>query len=163
VGTSRENLCTLIIASRWILLRMRNISDKSCRENQNTHFMFNNFFSENRAVYVIMWKNMVQPDGPEKIHIACWIIKAIETLSEYIILVTFPRRQRLRERVWTLHYTHIACLVIFFNQTMLQHALWNLWYSVLSCCVWLLANVTGGQKRVALSGVSPNPAHTFNF
>jgi len=22
----------------------RNISDKSCRENQNTHFMFSNFF-----------------------------------------------------------------------------------------------------------------------
>jgi hypothetical protein len=25
-------------------LRMRNISDKSCRENQNTHFVFSNFF-----------------------------------------------------------------------------------------------------------------------
>jgi hypothetical protein len=23
---------------------MKNISDKGCRENQNTHFMFNNFF-----------------------------------------------------------------------------------------------------------------------
>jgi hypothetical protein len=23
---------------------MRNVSDKSCKENQNTHFMFNNFF-----------------------------------------------------------------------------------------------------------------------
>jgi len=23
---------------------MRNISDKSCKENQNTHFMFGNFF-----------------------------------------------------------------------------------------------------------------------
>ena len=30
--------------SRWILLRMRNVSNKSCRENQNTHFMFSNFF-----------------------------------------------------------------------------------------------------------------------
>jgi len=25
---------------------MRNISDKSCRETQNTHFMFNNSFSK---------------------------------------------------------------------------------------------------------------------
>jgi hypothetical protein len=41
---------------------MRNISDKSSRGNQNTHFMFNNFFSENRAVYEMMWKNMVEPD-----------------------------------------------------------------------------------------------------
>jgi len=26
---------------------MRNVSDKSYRENQNTHFIFNNFFSKN--------------------------------------------------------------------------------------------------------------------
>jgi Fe-S oxidoreductase len=26
------------------LLRMKNVSDKSCRENKNTHFIFNNFF-----------------------------------------------------------------------------------------------------------------------
>jgi hypothetical protein len=35
---------------------MKNISDKSCTENQNTHFVFNNFFFLNRAVYEIMWK-----------------------------------------------------------------------------------------------------------
>ena len=45
-GTLHEDLCTFMIISRWILLRTRNVSDKSCRENQNTHFMFNNFFSK---------------------------------------------------------------------------------------------------------------------
>jgi len=35
---------------------MRNVSDTSYRENQNTHFIFINFFSENRSVYEIMWK-----------------------------------------------------------------------------------------------------------
>jgi len=34
----------LFITSYSVLLRMRNISDKNCRENQNTHFMFNTFF-----------------------------------------------------------------------------------------------------------------------
>ena len=29
--------------SRSVLLRMRNVSDKSCRENQNTCFVLNNF------------------------------------------------------------------------------------------------------------------------
>jgi hypothetical protein len=29
---------------RWILLKMKNISHESCRESQNTHFMFNKFF-----------------------------------------------------------------------------------------------------------------------
>jgi len=30
--------------TRSVLLRSRNVSDKSCRENQNTHFVFNNLF-----------------------------------------------------------------------------------------------------------------------
>ena len=35
---------------------------KNCRENQNTRFIFKKFFFENRAVYEIMWKNMLEPD-----------------------------------------------------------------------------------------------------
>jgi len=38
---------------------------QSCRENQNTHFIFNTVFSESRAVYEAMWKNMVEPDWPQ--------------------------------------------------------------------------------------------------
>ena len=34
-----------LIVSRSLLLKMKNISEKSCRENQNIHFLFNNFFS----------------------------------------------------------------------------------------------------------------------
>jgi hypothetical protein len=34
---------------------MLNVSDKSYRENQNTHFLFNNFFL-NRAVYGVSGK-----------------------------------------------------------------------------------------------------------
>jgi hypothetical protein len=34
-------------------------------EKIKTHFMFNNFFSESRAVYEIMSKNMVEPEGPQ--------------------------------------------------------------------------------------------------
>jgi hypothetical protein len=34
---------TFILISR-IILKMRNFSYKSCRENQNTHFTFSNFF-----------------------------------------------------------------------------------------------------------------------
>ena len=44
---------------------MRNFSDKNRTENQNTHFMFNNFFSETDAVYEIMWKHIVEPDRPQ--------------------------------------------------------------------------------------------------
>ena len=40
--TLHEDLCTFVTISRSVMLRMINASDKSCRENQNTHFMFNN-------------------------------------------------------------------------------------------------------------------------
>jgi len=35
---------TFLITSRSLLLRMRYVSDERCRENQDTHFMVNNFF-----------------------------------------------------------------------------------------------------------------------
>jgi hypothetical protein len=51
--------------SRSVPLRMRNVSDKNCGENQNTYFMSIKFFSENRDVYEKMWENMVEPDKPQ--------------------------------------------------------------------------------------------------
>jgi len=44
---------------------MRNVSGKSCRENQNTYFIFSDIFSEKCAVFEIMWKDMVEPDLPQ--------------------------------------------------------------------------------------------------
>ena len=43
MGTLHEDVFTFMTICRWILLRTRNVVDK-CRENQNTHFMFNTFF-----------------------------------------------------------------------------------------------------------------------
>jgi len=43
MGILQKDQYTLFI-SRLFLLRMRNISDKSCRENQNTYFIFNKQF-----------------------------------------------------------------------------------------------------------------------
>jgi hypothetical protein len=33
-----EDLCTFMAVSHSVLLRMADVSDKSCRENRNTHF-----------------------------------------------------------------------------------------------------------------------------
>jgi hypothetical protein len=38
-GTLHEDLCIFMIISRRILLRVRNVSEKSCRENQNTFYV----------------------------------------------------------------------------------------------------------------------------
>jgi len=57
---------------------MENFPDQICRENRNTHFVFNILFFFNCAAYEIMWKNSVESDRPQKtiwqMHIACWII-----------------------------------------------------------------------------------------
>jgi len=43
-GSVREDQYTFLIISRSVLLGMRCFWDKSYRENENTHFMFNTFF-----------------------------------------------------------------------------------------------------------------------
>ena len=46
LGTLCEGLSTFMIISCWIICRIRNVTDRSCREDQNTHFMFNKFSSK---------------------------------------------------------------------------------------------------------------------
>ena len=43
-GTWHEDLRTFMIMSRSFFPRIRIVSDQSCRENQNTRFIFNNCF-----------------------------------------------------------------------------------------------------------------------
>jgi hypothetical protein len=87
-GYYHEYQYTFMITSCSVLLTMRNVSDKICREHQSTHLMFNNSFFENRAFCEIMWKNMVQP-GRAKMtirrnRIACWITKVTDTRAHRI-------------------------------------------------------------------------------
>ena len=41
----------IFIVTHSVLLRMKNISDKSCGGNQNIYFVVSNFFFENHVVY----------------------------------------------------------------------------------------------------------------
>jgi len=60
-GTSHDDLCAFMIVTGWTLLGKKNVSDKRCRENQNTYFMYNVlfFFPENCVGYEIMWNNIL--------------------------------------------------------------------------------------------------------
>jgi len=96
---------------------MRNVSEKkNCKGNQNTHFVLNSFFFfENCAVYEIMWKKKQNSREGHRSQYntaqrcACWITKAADTHSEYVILIALPRQRWLRERA----LMYIACFVIF--------------------------------------------------
>jgi len=55
-------------------------------------------FVDNIAVYEIMCGNIVEePDRPQmtmwRMRIACWITKATDTYSEYVILIAVTLRQ----------------------------------------------------------------------
>jgi len=77
--------------------------------------VFNIFLLENRTVYEIMWKNIVERGRPQmaiwRMHIARWIPKATKIHSKCVIIISFPRQQRLRERASILRYTYLAFLV----------------------------------------------------
>jgi len=105
----------ILIISRSVLLRIRNLADKRCTGNQNTHFMFTNYFRK----IVPFWDNVENygrageaTDDNRAKRIACWIPKATNTHSEYVILIALPLQQWFRERASMWRYTYIACLVL---------------------------------------------------
>jgi hypothetical protein len=67
-----------------------------------------------------MWKNILDPGRAKKTiwrtRIACWIPKARNTHSKYVILTAFSLQQLLHERVSTLHYTY-STLPIYVQYT----------------------------------------------
>jgi hypothetical protein len=54
---------SFMLISHVILLRVRNTSEKMCRENQNTHFISDNLFPDSRAVCEIMRGKKYGTDG----------------------------------------------------------------------------------------------------
>jgi hypothetical protein len=88
-GTLHADQYTFLIISCSILLRISNVSYKSCTENQNTHFIFSIFFffffAENRAGYERLLKNIVEPDRPQMtiwpMRISHWVPKVTNTHS----------------------------------------------------------------------------------
>jgi hypothetical protein len=80
-GTLHKDQYTFLIIFRSVLLRMRNVSDETCRGNQNTHFSFSNFFV-NRAFKKYMEKFVERGRAQMAIlhmRIACWMTKVTHT------------------------------------------------------------------------------------
>ena len=64
-GTLQEDWCTFMIMSRSVLLGMKNVSDKTV-QNIETHVSCSiSFLLDNRAIYEIMLKNVVQRGRPQ--------------------------------------------------------------------------------------------------
>jgi hypothetical protein len=52
--------------------------------------------------------------------IACWITKATDTHSEYVVLLAFARELWLHERASFYVYVSVACLLYFVPLRQLQ-------------------------------------------
>ena len=73
---------------------------------------------EKCAVYMGMWKIMVEPDRPQmamwRMSIACCITKAYKHKhTPILILMAFPLQQWLHECACMIRYLYIACLVTY--------------------------------------------------
>jgi hypothetical protein len=78
-------------------------------EKIKTHFMTNNCFSKIVPFYGIMWKNTVEPQRPQMtmwwmLRTACWIPKATNTHSYYVVLIDFPLQQWLHKHTSMLQW-----------------------------------------------------------
>jgi hypothetical protein len=85
-------------------------------EKIKTHILCSiTFFFETRAVYEIMWENIVERGRPQltiwRMHIACWIPKDTDTHSEYVNTYCFSTATMvMRTRVNFTEHVHY-CLV----------------------------------------------------
>jgi len=103
-------LMYLFIISRLCILRMANVSEKICRENQKAFCVQYFFFFENRAVYEKMWKKYCRAGQATNDHVACGHCKYTQWR---VILIAFPQQRWLHEHALVLRYTYIASRVIF--------------------------------------------------
>jgi len=63
-------------------------------------------------LFMTVWETFIEPDGLQmtiwRTRIACWIPKATNTHSQYVLLIAFPLHHSLHERASMLRYTYMA-------------------------------------------------------
>ena len=119
-GSLHEDPDTLVIITRSVLLRKRNVPYESYRENQNTHFAFYNFLSNIVPFMRKCGKILYRRAGHRWQYGACalharYLRPPANAHSEYVIL--FLIVQWLRERTWILLFTFGHHLVLHFYKT----------------------------------------------
>jgi len=76
---------------------MKNVSEKIVKKIKTISHAI--IFFQNRFVYELTLKNIVEPDRPQiatwSTRVACWINKATDKHSEYVVRRAFTLKQRL--------------------------------------------------------------------
>ena len=110
--TLHEDQQTFVIISRSVLVRVRNISDIRCGDNENKHFESHNCHLKSYRLRdnVENYRRARQATDDNMVHAHCML--ATYTPSEYVIPIDFPLQQRLHENASVLRYTYIVCLIL---------------------------------------------------
>jgi hypothetical protein len=97
------------------------------------------YFFLNRAVYGIMWKNLVQPGRLHmttwRTHIVCWVPTATNTHNGRVILIALPLHQWLHERASLL--SDMRCLssyIVLCYRFIRYRQLMAYYWPVTLCC-----------------------------
>jgi len=110
-----------MIISRWIFLRMGNVSCKVVGKIETTQIVHPITFC---CKSCRLWDNVekygrsrqaTSDNIKRRIRYACWINKATETHSKHVILIAFSIQQLLGESSWMLRYTYsLSCSSLCF-------------------------------------------------
>jgi hypothetical protein len=121
---------------------MTNVLDKSCRENQDTHFIFNNFFFFRKSCH--LWDNVEKYDGVRgatsdvtkwRIRVACWKYKTTCTDAHA------QAHTHGHTHACAQEHTHMSYLLLFHENNDSRKCLHVILYvHCLSCLVrwWML-------------------------
>jgi len=124
-GTFHEGIYIYIymIISCSARLRLENVLEKGCRENKITHFMFNDppppLFLPKIMLFEIMWKKCCRVGQSTddniiwKLHFLCWITKATNTHSEYVIRLFHGNSSCTNMPSVTLYVCCLSCYYLF--------------------------------------------------
>jgi hypothetical protein len=95
MDTLHEDVPTFMIISCSFLLSMRNVTDKSCSENQNTILYWSTLYQNSCCLWDKVEKyGRARQTTNDNImwHMCfgCWLTKATDAHWEYVILIAFP-------------------------------------------------------------------------
>jgi len=109
------------IISPSFIFRMRNVLDKSLRENQNTHFVFSNPPPRKILPFMRRCGNTLQSGAGHRWQYGACALHAgylrlqihthTHTHTHVVLLIAFPQQHWLSERASVLRYTYISCLI----------------------------------------------------
>jgi hypothetical protein len=116
ITTLYVSLCTYVKVPCWIILKLQNIIDEICIENQGTLLMLSAFFRKSCRVFNNDEKYCRAGGVTEEYMtclttFACWIARGTDSNSDYVIITTFQLQESLQGSASNLREHFVVCIL----------------------------------------------------